>query len=76
LTEYGADAIPGQHAQPPEMFNQKSYMVGEHIWNLCDFKTSQGITRMGGFNYKGIFTRDRRPKLAAHRVRDLWKKQA
>ena len=91
LTEFGADAIPGQHAQPPEMFSeeyqaelltryiellhQKSYMVGEHIWNLCDFKTSQGITRMGGFNYKGIFTRDRRPKLAAHRVRDLWKGQ-
>jgi len=21
---------------------------------------------------KGIFTRDRRPKLAAHRVRELW----
>jgi beta-glucuronidase len=91
MTEFGADAIPGQHAQPPEMFSeeyqaemlvsqiemlhQKPYMVGEHIWNLCDFKTSQGITRMGGFNYKGIFTRDRRPKLSAHRVRELWKKQ-
>jgi beta-glucuronidase len=91
LTEFGADAIPGQHAQPPEMFSeeyqaellvrdlemlrQKPYVVGEHIWNLCDFKTSQGITRMGGLNYKGIFTRDRRPKLAAHRVRDVWNRQ-
>ena len=28
---------------------------------------------MAGFNYKGIFTRDRRPKLAAHRVRALWR---
>jgi beta-glucuronidase len=89
LTEFGADALPGQHAQPPEMFSeeyqaemlvrqiemlhQKPYVIGEHIWNLCDFKTSQGITRMGGLNYKGIFTRDRRPKLAAHRVRELWK---
>jgi beta-glucuronidase len=89
LTEFGADAIPGQHARPPEMFSeeyqaemlvrqiemlrQKPYVAGEHIWNLCDFKTSQGITRMGGLNYKGIFTRDRRPKLAAHRIRDLWK---
>ena len=89
LSEFGADAIPGQHAQPPEMFTeeyqaemiiryiellrQKPYVIGEHIWNLCDFKTSQGITRMGGFNYKGIFTRDRRPKLAAHRVREIWK---
>jgi beta-glucuronidase len=27
---------------------------------------------MGSYNYKGIFTRDRRPKMAAHRVRQLW----
>jgi beta-glucuronidase len=91
LTEFGADAIPGQHAQPPEMFSeeyqaemlvryiellrQKSYVVGEHIWNLCDFKTAQGITRAGSLNYKGIFTRDRRPKLAAHQIRGLWRKK-
>ena len=90
LAEFGADAIPGHHAQPPEMFSeeyqaellvryiellhQKPYVIGEHIWNLCDFKTSQGVTRAGALNYKGIFTRDRRPKLAAHRVRALWSK--
>ena len=89
LTEFGADAIPGHHAQPPEMFSeeyqaelivryiellrQKPYIIGEHIWNLCDFKTSQGITRAGALNYKGVFTRDRRPKLAAHRVREIWR---
>ena len=88
LAEFGADAIPGHHAQPPEMFSeeyqaelvvryiellrQKPYVVGEHIWNLCDFKTSQGITRAGALNYKGLFTRDRRPKLAAHRLRSIW----
>jgi len=88
LAEFGADAIPGHHAQPPEMFSeeyqaemlvryiellrQKPYVIGEHIWNLCDFKTSQGITRAGALNYKGVFTRDRRPKLAAHRLRALW----
>ena len=88
LAEFGADAIPGHHAQPPEMFSeeyqaelisryiellrQKPYVIGEHIWNLCDFKTSQGITRAGGLNYKGVFTRDRRPKLAAHRIRSIW----
>jgi len=90
LTEFGADAIPGHHAQPPEMFSeeyqadmlmryiellrQKPYVIGEHIWNLCDFKTSQGITRAGSLNYKGIFTRDRRPKLAAHQIRAFWRK--
>ena len=89
LSEFGADAIPGHHAQPPEMFSeeyqaelisryihllrQKPYVIGEHIWNLCDFKTSQGVTRAGGLNYKGVFTRDRRPKLAAHRIREIWR---
>jgi beta-glucuronidase len=91
LTEFGADAIPGHHAQPPEMFSEeyqadfisayievlrsKPYVVGEHVWNMCDFKTSQGITRMGGYNYKGVFTRDRRPKLAAHRLREIWRSE-
>jgi hypothetical protein len=37
-------------------------------------KTSQGVIRMNSFNYKGVFTRDRRPKLAAHRIKELWKK--
>jgi len=88
LTEFGADTIPGQHAQPPEMFSEeyqaeflteyirvlrsKPFVIGEHVWNMCDFKTTQGITRMGGYNYKGVFTRDRRPKMAAHRLRELW----
>jgi beta-glucuronidase len=88
LSEFGADTLPGHHAQPPEMFSEefqaemlagyiqllrtKPYVVGEHIWNLCDFKTGQAVMRMGSLNMKGIFTRDRRPKLAAHRVRELW----
>lgn len=88
LSEFGADTIPGWHAQPPEMFseeyqveslkkyievlNAKPYVVGQHIWNMCDFKTSQAIIRMGGMNYKGVFTRDRRPKMAAHFLRKIW----
>ncbi len=91
LSEFGADTIPGWHSQPPEMFSEeyqtefikkyievcrsKSYVVGEHVWNMCDFKTSQGITRMGSINYKGVFTRDRRPKMAAHMLRNVWKKK-
>ncbi|MCZ2099425.1 MAG: beta-galactosidase, partial [Anaerolineae bacterium] len=90
LSEFGADTIPGHHADPPEMFSEefqaeflsayiamldsKPFVVGQHIWNLCDFKTSQGVIRMGGYNYKGVFTRDRRPKLAAHRLRAIWVK--
>jgi len=88
LSEYGADTVPGHHAQPPDMFSEeyqadmleqysrilrsKPYVVGEHVWNMCDFKTSQGVRRVGSLNLKGVFTRDRRPKLAAHRLRKVW----
>ena len=91
LSEFGVDTIPGVHAQPPEMFseeyqiefltryitllNTKDYIVGEHVWNLCDFKTGQSIRRMGGINYKGVFTRDRRPKMAAQELKRLWKRK-
>lgn len=92
LTEFGADAIPGHHAHPPEMFSEeyqaqmilrfldvldsKPYVIGAHIWNLCDFKTGQGIRRPKALNHKGVFTRDRRPKLAAHRLRERWQPDA
>ncbi|HEX7586953.1 MAG TPA: glycoside hydrolase family 2 TIM barrel-domain containing protein, partial [Anaerolineae bacterium] len=89
FTEFGADATPGCHAQPPEMFSEeyqveilestiqvlrsKPFVIGEHVWNMCDFKTAQGVRRVNGMNYKGVFTRDRRPKMAAHHLRELWK---
>lgn len=88
VTEFGADAYPGMHAQQVEMFTEeyqmefikayldvadsKDYVTGMHVWNFADFKTSQGIIRFGGYNYKGVFTRDRRPKMAAHYLRSRW----
>lgn len=87
VTEFGADALPGCHSHPPEMFseeyqaemisgyarvlNAKPYVAGQHVWNMCDFKTGQEARRVGGMNPKGIF-RDRRPKLSAHRLKALW----
>lgn len=92
LTEFGAEALPGCHAEPPAMFseeyqaetiarivqvlNSKPYVVGQHVWCLCDFKTSQEVRRIGGVNHKGMFTRDRQPKLAAHRLRALWRNES
>ena len=89
VTEFGADALTGHHAQPSEMFSEeyqaemitlyhnlfktRPYIVGEHVWNLCDFKTSQAVHRPGALNHKGVFTRDRRPKMAAHKLRELWR---
>jgi len=90
LTEYGADTIAGFHADPPIMFSEEfqveflkrynnvldnlDFVIGEHIWNFADFKTKQGITRVGG-NKKGVFTRDRQPKMAAHMLKERWRKK-
>ncbi|MCR8667868.1 beta-glucuronidase [Aestuariibaculum sp. M13] len=89
ITEFGADAQAGLHAVNPEMFteeyqkefikayldvaDEKDFVTGMHVWNLADFKTSQGLIRFGGYNLKGVFTRDRRPKLAAWFLRNRWK---
>lgn len=89
LTEFGADTIEGNHSLPGESFSEEfqveyldemmkvmdefDCVVGEHIWNFADFKTKQGLTRVRG-NRKGIFTRDRQPKLAAHFVKRRWEK--
>lgn len=87
FTEFGADTIAGLHLATPNMFTEEyqvdflkanvevfdkfECVVGEHVWNFADFQTTQGIMRVDG-NKKGVFTRDRRPKLAAHYLRSRW----
>lgn len=89
ISEFGADALPGLRSKNPEMFTEdyqkamikayvelaakKPYIAGTHVWNLCDFKTGQGVHRPGGMNWKGVFTRNRRLKLAARFLRKYWK---
>lgn len=89
VTEFGADAYPGFHSLPPEMFSEeyqrdfikayldvadaKDFVTGMHVWAFADFKTAQGIIRFGGMNWKGVFTRDRKPKMAAHYLHQRWK---
>jgi beta-glucuronidase len=88
MTEFGADAIAGMHSDPPVMFSEEyqqelirlyceefdriPYVVGEHVWNFADFMTKQGVNRVMG-NRKGIHTRERQPKLAAHYMRKRWR---
>ncbi|MEK5163633.1 beta-glucuronidase [Paenibacillus sp. FSL R5-0527] len=87
MTEYGTDTIAGLHDVEPimfteeyqvefykanhEIFDEFDHFVGEQVWNFADFATSQGIIRVQG-NKKGIFTRDRKPKAAAHELRKRW----
>jgi beta-glucuronidase len=87
MSEYGADTMAGLHSvwdTPWSEEYQEAYLdayhrvfdrvdafVGEHVWNFADFQTSVGILRVDG-NNKGVFTRDRRPKAAAHALRRRW----
>ena len=87
FTEYGADTVAGMHDTLPVMFTEEYQVeyykanhevvdkcknfVGEQVWNFADFATSQGIIRVQG-NKKGIFTRERRPKMIAHSLRERW----
>ena len=48
------------------------YFVGELVWNMFDFATNQNIERVVGFNYKGLFTRQRQPKAAAFLMKNRY----
>jgi beta-glucuronidase len=87
VTEFGADAVAGMHSDPPRQFTEeyqaemltqqykimsgKDYVIGSHVWAFADFKTSQIFMRVV-LNHKGVFTRERQPKLAAHALKNLW----
>ncbi len=87
FTEYGADTVAGLHSVTPNpwteeyqvdvlemchrVFDRIDAVVGEQIWHFADFATAPGIMRVDG-NRKGVFTRDRRPKAAAHMLRKRW----
>ncbi len=88
FTEFGADAIAGLHSVFDDVlwteeyqramlkmylrvFDDTTEVVGEHVWAFADFATPSGIRRVDG-NKKGIFTRDRQPKAAAHLLRERW----
>ena len=54
-----------------QVIDEYDCVVGEHPWNFADFATDQNLLRVQG-NKKGIFTRDRKPKLAAHYFKERW----
>lgn len=54
-----------------QVLDEYDCVVGEHPWNFADFATDQNLLRVQG-NKKGIFTRDRKPKLVAHYFKERW----
>lgn len=87
FTEYGADTNSAEHKLPSVMWSQEyqveylkmchrvfdsyDFVTGELVWNFADFQTTEGIMRMNG-NNKGIFTRQRQPKMAAYYYKKRW----
>jgi beta-glucuronidase len=51
--------------------NETDYFIGEMIWNFADFATPPETIRPWGC-MKGVFTRDRQPKAAAHLLRQRY----
>ncbi|HHY57179.1 MAG TPA: beta-glucuronidase [Chloroflexi bacterium] len=88
VTEFGADTIPGMHGHPTVMWTEeyqadfirfhlevaaaRDFVAGMHVWNFADFAAVQSIARVAGINHKGVFTRIRTPKMAAHVLREFW----
>lgn len=88
MTEYGADTVAGLHSvrETPwseeyqadylemhaRVFDSFPQFIGEQVWNFADFETSKGVHRVDG-NKKGVFTRDRKPKAAAHVLKRRWR---
>ncbi|XP_051859723.1 beta-glucuronidase-like [Drosophila albomicans] len=60
-----------KHFQAFDKLRQLKWFIGEFVWNFADFKTEQTYTRVGG-NKKGVFTRNRQPKDAAHLLRQRY----
>ena len=91
ITEFGADTVAGLHTLPAKMWSEeyqveflkgyldvtdrKPFVAGLHVWNFADFQAVQSASRVGGMNLKGIFTRDRQPKMAAHFLRERWSRE-
>ncbi len=87
ISEFGADALAGQHSTTPQLFTEEyqadfiaAYWreiaahpacIGGHIWAFADFRTAQHGRRVV-YNLKGLFTRTREPKAAAFTARRLW----
>lgn len=87
FTEYGADTVAGYHSLSTtpfteeyqvryyeanhKVFDEFDLVIGEQVWNFADFETAPATKRVNG-NKKGIFTRERQPKMIAHYLKERW----
>lgn len=57
-----------------ELFHADPMVIGFYIWQFSDIRTCQemGLNRARGYNNKGIVNEYRKPKLAYHKVKQLY----
>jgi len=88
ISECGADTLSGCHMLAPGLWSEElqaallgvyaalaekhPWLAGVHVWNLNDFRTPQMHIRAAGLNHKGVFSRLREPKMAAHSLKRAW----
>ena len=70
--EYQAALIRGYL----EVAARKDYRCRHAGLELRRFRRGAGHMRVGGMNMKGVFTRTRTPKMAAHMLREYWARPA
>ncbi len=85
---FGADAYEGLHSDPPEMWTEEyqaellrrtwqevllchENIIGGSIIELCDYRSPQNFRRLK-HQKKGLYTKDRTPKYAAHIIKQLY----
>jgi Oxidoreductase family, NAD-binding Rossmann fold len=52
------------------------FVAGMQVWTFADFAAVQSVMRVGGMNMKGVFTRARQPRMAAHVLHEFWAERA
>ena len=68
--EYQAEVVAGAI----QVLRGKPYVIGHMPGPLADYRVAQSTAAPMGMAYRGMFTRERRPKLAAHSLRTLWRR--
>ncbi|KRX16573.1 Beta-glucuronidase [Trichinella nelsoni] len=71
--QYQLEILEAHHSVFDELKEQ--FLIGEMVWNFADFMTDDSLTRVVG-NHKGVFYRNRQPKLSAYLMQKRYKKLA
>ncbi|KRY27957.1 Beta-glucuronidase [Trichinella spiralis] len=71
--QYQLEILEAHHSVFDELKEQ--FLIGEMVWNFADFMTDDSLTRVVG-NHKGVFHRNRQPKLSAYLMQKRYKKLA